>query len=71
MFAMAAARALRKHTELTAKEIAQESLQIASEICITLISIIVEDFNLAIYLGANKTGDGETKSGRSDTAADR
>jgi len=34
MFALAAARALKKHTELSAKEIALESLKIAGEICI-------------------------------------
>ena len=34
MFALASARALMKHTELSAKEIALESLKIASEICI-------------------------------------
>ena len=33
-FALAAARALSKHTKLTAKEIAQESMRIASDICI-------------------------------------
>jgi len=33
-FALAAARALVKHTEMTAEEIAHESLRIASEICI-------------------------------------
>jgi ATP-dependent HslUV protease, peptidase subunit HslV len=33
-FALAAARALLKHTKMTAKEIAEESLRIASEICI-------------------------------------
>jgi ATP-dependent HslUV protease subunit HslV len=33
-FALAAARALIKHTQMTAEEIARESLQIASEICI-------------------------------------
>ena len=33
-FALAAARALTKHTSLTAPEIAEESLRIASEICI-------------------------------------
>ena len=44
MFALAAARALMKHTELTAKEIAQEALRIASEICIyTNSDIIVEE----------------------------
>jgi len=44
MFALAAARALKKHTELSAKEIAAESLRIASEICIyTNSEIIVEE----------------------------
>ncbi len=33
-FAVAAARALAKHTKLGAKEIAQEAMRIASEICI-------------------------------------
>jgi ATP-dependent HslUV protease, peptidase subunit HslV len=33
-YALAAARALVKYTEMSAKEIAQESLRIASEICI-------------------------------------
>jgi ATP-dependent HslUV protease subunit HslV len=33
-FALAAARALSKHSKLGAKEIAQESMRIASEICI-------------------------------------
>lgn len=33
-FALAAARALRKHTTMTAAEIAHESLRVASEICI-------------------------------------
>jgi ATP-dependent HslUV protease subunit HslV len=33
-FALAAARALAKHTKLPAKEIAQEAMRIASEICI-------------------------------------
>jgi ATP-dependent HslUV protease, peptidase subunit HslV len=33
-FALAAARALMKHTPLTASQIAEESLRIASEICI-------------------------------------
>jgi ATP-dependent HslUV protease subunit HslV len=41
MFALAAARALFKHTELSAKEIAVESLNIASEICIYTNSDIV------------------------------
>jgi ATP-dependent HslUV protease, peptidase subunit HslV len=33
-FALAAARALAKHSKLTAREIAQEAMRIASEICI-------------------------------------
>jgi ATP-dependent HslUV protease subunit HslV len=33
-FALSAARALAKHTKLSAKEIAQEAMRIASEICI-------------------------------------
>src|ERR1700734_1731170 len=33
-FALAAARALSKHTKLSAKDIAQEAMRIASEICI-------------------------------------
>ena len=33
-FALAAARALTKHSKLGAKEIAQEAMRIASEICI-------------------------------------
>ena len=44
MFALSAARALIKHTELSAKEIAAESLRIASEICIyTNSDIIIEE----------------------------
>ncbi len=44
MYALAAARALVKHTDLSAKEIAEESLRIASEICIyTNSDIIVEE----------------------------
>jgi ATP-dependent HslUV protease subunit HslV len=44
MFALAAARALLKHTELPAREIAVESLRIAGEICIyTNSEIIVEE----------------------------
>ncbi|MGB7210069.1 MAG: ATP-dependent protease subunit HslV [Pyrinomonadaceae bacterium] len=44
MYALAAARALIKHTDLSAKEIAEESLRIASEICIyTNSDIIVEE----------------------------
>lgn len=44
MFALAAARAMVKHTELSAKEIAAESLKIAAEICIyTNSDIIVEE----------------------------
>ena len=33
-FALASARALMKHTKLSAKEIAQEAMRLASEICI-------------------------------------
>ena len=44
MYALAAARALSKHTELSAREIAVEALQIAGEICIyTNSQIIVEE----------------------------
>ena len=44
MYALSAARALIKHTELSAREIAEESLRIASEICIyTNSDIIVEE----------------------------
>lgn len=44
MFALAAARALIKHTTMTAAEVAAESLRIASEICIyTNSDIIVEE----------------------------
>ena len=44
MFALASARALVKHTQLSAREIAIESLRIASEICIyTNAEIIVEE----------------------------
>ncbi|HEX8636566.1 MAG TPA: ATP-dependent protease subunit HslV [Pyrinomonadaceae bacterium] len=41
MFALAAARALSKHTALSAKEIASESLKVAAEICIYTNSDIV------------------------------
>ena len=44
MYALAAARALMKHTSLSAKEIAEESLRIAGEICIyTNGEIVVEE----------------------------
>ncbi len=44
MYALAAARALVKHTELSAKEIAVESLKVAGEICIyTNSEIILEE----------------------------
>jgi ATP-dependent HslUV protease subunit HslV len=44
MYALAAARALAKHTELSAKEIALDSLRIAGEICIyTNSDIVVEE----------------------------
>ncbi len=44
MYALAAARALVKHTKLTATEIAEEALRIAGEICIyTNDDIVVEE----------------------------
>lgn len=44
MFALAAARALLKHTNLNIKEIAEESLKIAGEICIyTNSDIVIEE----------------------------
>lgn len=44
MYALAAARALMAHTELTAKQIALESLRIAGEICIyTNSDVVVEE----------------------------
>lgn len=46
MYALASARALLKHTNLSAKEIALESLKIAGDICIyTNSEIIVEEIN--------------------------
>jgi len=42
-YALAAARALLRHADLSAEEIARESLQIAAEICIyTNENIIIE-----------------------------
>ena len=44
MYALAAARALTKHTNLTAREIAEDALRIAGEICVyTNSEIIVEE----------------------------
>ena len=44
MYALSAARALMKHTKLSAKEIAEEALRIAADICIyTNSDIIVEE----------------------------
>lgn len=44
MYALAAARALKKHTDMSAKEIAAEALRIASDICVyTNGNIIVEE----------------------------
>jgi ATP-dependent HslUV protease subunit HslV len=40
-YALAAARALMKHTNLSAREIAEDSLKIAGEICIYTNSEIV------------------------------
>jgi ATP-dependent HslUV protease subunit HslV len=43
-FAVAAARALLRHTELSARDIVVESMQIASEICIyTNFDLIIEE----------------------------
>ena len=45
-FALAAARALLGHTQLTAVEIARHSLQIASEICVyTNSNIVIEELD--------------------------
>lgn len=44
MYALAAARALIKHTDLSAREIAEEALRIAADICIyTNSDIVVEE----------------------------
>ena len=44
MYALAAARALIKHTDLQAREVATEAMKIASEICIyTNADIVVEE----------------------------
>ncbi len=44
MYALAAARAMIRHTELNAAQIAEEALRIAGEICIyTNSEIIVEE----------------------------
>lgn len=43
MFALAAARALIKHSQLSAREIAEESLKIAGEICIYTNSDIITE----------------------------
>lgn len=44
MYALAAARSLVKHTDLPAKKIAEESLKIASDICIyTNSDIVIEE----------------------------
>ena len=44
MFALAAARALLRHTKLPARKIAQESLKIAGEMCVfTNSAIVVEE----------------------------
>lgn len=43
-FALSAARALKRHTQMEAKEIAHEALKVASEICVyTNSNIIVEE----------------------------
>lgn len=44
MYALSAARAMMKHTQLSAKEIAEEALRIAGEICIyTNSNLIIEE----------------------------
>ena len=44
MYALSAARALMKHTALSAKEVAEESMRIAGEICIyTNSEVVVEE----------------------------
>ena len=46
-YALSAARALSKHTQLSAAEIAREALQIASEICVyTNDNIVIEELEL-------------------------
>jgi ATP-dependent HslUV protease, peptidase subunit HslV len=42
-FALAAARALREHTNLTAREIAENALKVAAEICIYTNSNVIVD----------------------------
>ncbi|MGI6576325.1 MAG: ATP-dependent protease subunit HslV [bacterium] len=43
-YALAAARALMDHTQLTAQEIAKEALQIASEICVYTNDLITVEY---------------------------
>lgn len=43
MYALSAARALIKHTDLSARDIAEESLRIASEICIYTNSDVINE----------------------------
>lgn len=44
MYALAAARALKKHTTMSAREIAEEALKIAGEICIyTNSEVVIEE----------------------------
>ncbi len=43
-YALSAARALARHTELSAREIAEEALRIAGEVCIyTNQNVVVEE----------------------------
>ena len=45
-YALAAARALMRHTELSAAELARESLRIAGEICVyTNDQVVLEEMN--------------------------
>ena len=47
VYALAAARALLKHTKLSARQVAQEALKIASEICVfTNNKILVEEMKV-------------------------
>ncbi len=50
-YALAAARALMKHTDLVAREIAVEALRIAGEICIySNQNIVVEELSEAFII---------------------
>lgn len=62
-YALAAARALLRHSDLTAMEIAEESLKIASEICIyTNQHITIEEMETDV--GIEDGEDGEDGNGK-------